>query len=132
MSQYFIRIVKVPPGEAPWTIREKWVGLELPLAEGRSDVYQVPGVGILSGQPTPEPCIGYLVSAEGAIAVLEHRSADAAAWWRKNAPGIASSGKSLVFPEYVCEKVNSISPNQSTEPTSSIGTPPAGQETFRY
>jgi hypothetical protein len=29
---WIIRIVAVPPGEAPLRVREKWVGLDLPVA----------------------------------------------------------------------------------------------------
>lgn len=44
----YIRIIAIPPGEAPLWVREKWVGLELPLADGDS-VVQVFTSGVLSG-----------------------------------------------------------------------------------
>ena len=42
-----IRIVDVPPGEAPAAIRQAWVGLELPLLRKRPGRYLA--AGVLSG-----------------------------------------------------------------------------------
>ena len=45
----FIRIVRTPPGEAPLWVREKWVGLELPLASGDYGPRHAYTSGVLSG-----------------------------------------------------------------------------------
>jgi hypothetical protein len=45
----YIRIVRIPPGEAPFWVREKWVGLELPLADGDRGPRGAYTSGVLSG-----------------------------------------------------------------------------------
>jgi hypothetical protein len=45
-----IRIDSTPRGEAPLWVREKWVGLELPLAQLNAEPSRVQtGAGVLSG-----------------------------------------------------------------------------------
>jgi hypothetical protein len=105
MSANRVRIVAIPSGEAPLEIRKQWVGLELPLMPGRSDAYQLACRGLLSGQELPEPMIGYLVSANDAVHILESKSPDAALWWRTFASSYVSPGKALMFDEYVCEPI---------------------------
>src|SRR5580704_4538322 len=39
-----LRIIAVPPGEAPLWVREKWVGLELPVAQRQSRKFLTSGV----------------------------------------------------------------------------------------
>ena len=77
-----IRITKVPAGQAPHWVREKWVGLVLPC-------YPVAGhagltLGVESLEPQPRP-IGFIVPQEEAIAILRGHDSAAAAWW--NAKG---------------------------------------------
>jgi hypothetical protein len=108
-----VRITSVPPGEAPLWVREKWVGLELPICgpaipRTYRTVGVVTGSGSLVGflfavlrrrtKNTP----GYLVSGEAALVALEEVSPDAAAWWRANAPGFFQPGRYLVFQETAC------------------------------
>jgi hypothetical protein len=45
----YIRIIATPPGEAPLWVREKWIGLELPLVDGDSAAQEVFTSGVLSG-----------------------------------------------------------------------------------
>jgi len=108
-----VRITSVPPGDAPLWVREKWVGLELPI-RGRAipctyrTVGAVTGPSSLAGQlfavlrrrtkKTPD----YIVGGEAALVALEEVSPDAAAWWRANAPGFFQPGRYLVFHETVC------------------------------
>jgi hypothetical protein len=111
-----ILIVSVPPGEAPLWVREKWVGLELPLR------YSVPKtcftLGVLSTPSTwlgqlwallrgrAERVSGYVVEGSGAVGILERASPEAAAWWHKNAPQHAAPRRFLVFHESVCRVVD--------------------------
>jgi len=81
----YIRIIAIPPGEAPSWVREKWVGLELPLADGDS-VVQVFTSGVLSGPGNRFLAIiwgllgrlkvqsGYPVYVKEALGILEHSS----------------------------------------------------------
>jgi prepilin-type N-terminal cleavage/methylation domain-containing protein len=98
-----IRIVAVPPGEAPPSIREAWVGCILPLPAGEdSPRFGSKGRGVLSGRPQNHGA-GYGVLAREAILVLERHDAAAARWWRDHAPRLLQPGKLLVFPATVCE-----------------------------
>ncbi len=90
-----IRIIATPPGQAPLWVREKWVGLELPLACYPRPVRALTS-GVLDGAPTFPGFLGRLfrgrvsvtkgfaVDAAQAIAVLETKHPDAANWWRAN------------------------------------------------
>ena len=100
-----IRVVRVPPGEAPQHIREHWVGLTLPLAAGESSAFEMETSGVLSGAQEDEPTIGYVVNIEDAVAILASKSPSAASWWRENASELFSSGGTLVFDQDVCEIV---------------------------
>jgi len=85
-----IRIIAIPPGEAPQWVREQWVGLELPLAQRsrRARSRRVFGVltgprgllarwlAILSGPASRET--GYAVPILDAVAMLERKSPEAA------------------------------------------------------
>jgi hypothetical protein len=97
-----IRIVALPPGEAPEEIRRAWIGVELPTAStwegGPSGV-----VGVLSNRAAGD-CEGYAVDAE-AVSILAAKVPAAAAWWHRNAPHVLAGGYQLVFPAEVCERV---------------------------
>jgi hypothetical protein len=96
-----VRIVAVPPGEAPQHIRRAWVGLELPVTQGQ------PGqgvVGVLSQRPGGS-CDGYAVDGVEAVRLLAAEKPDAAAWWRHHAPHVLTSGYQLVFPADVCQRL---------------------------
>lgn len=99
-----IRIVTLPPGEAPESIRRAWVGMELPLAVGEGAARQLQTVGAVSNRGA-EVSTGYLVDGPKALAALEFGAPEAAAWWRQNAPHVAAAGYRFCFPEEVCEKV---------------------------
>jgi hypothetical protein len=109
-----IRIIAIPPGEAPQWVREQWVGLELPLAQQsrRARSRSVFGVlsgprgllarllAILTGRASRES--GYAVRVSDAVAVLESKSPEAAAWWRTNVP-MTSPFRCFLFSESVCQ-----------------------------
>jgi len=101
-----IRIVGVPPGEAPQNIREQWVGLVLPLAPDFPTTFQTETFGVVSGEEDDEPTIGYVVDFEAAMAVLAGNSPDAVSWWREHASYLLGEDGTLVFDEYVCEMVD--------------------------
>jgi hypothetical protein len=108
-----VRIVAVPPGEAPFWVRQKWVGLELPvvrysahrkfltfgvLSTPRSWLAQ--WAAILRGRV--EVIAGYAVEAAPAVEILAKASPEAAAWWRENTPHLIAPKRYLVFHEEVC------------------------------
>ncbi|HJZ57596.1 MAG TPA: hypothetical protein VKE74_21685 [Gemmataceae bacterium] len=98
-----IRIIGVPPGEAPDEVRAAWVGVELPLAPGEREPVNLPGLGVVSGEPTP--AVGYVVDGPTAVDRLAAHNPGAAQWWRANAPQVLEPGATLVFAAEVCERV---------------------------
>ena len=92
-----VKIIDVPPGEAPDWVRNEWVGLSLPLAENVPSVTHA--IGVLGGE-VKNPS-GYHVETEKAIQILEEKSPEAAQWWKNQI--IPSLMKWLVFKEDVCE-----------------------------
>ena len=124
-----IRIVAVPPGQAPKWVREQWVGLELPVAENTPSP-EDSQVGVNYGKPRefietilegpteetenefwqrvtskykPENIGGYPVETRIAIEILRKKSPAAAQWWEENiSPSIIPW---LVFKKEVCELV---------------------------
>jgi hypothetical protein len=111
-----IRIVAVPPGEAPFWVRQEWVGLALPLTR-----YVRPQsaltFGVLSGPPSwlgqiwgmlmgrAVRDIGYAVEGAKAVELLQAKSPDAARWWREHAAHLLGPRRYLLFHEHVCEIV---------------------------
>ena len=108
-----VRIVAVPPGEAPLWVRQKWVGLDLPvmryaahrkfLAFGVQSIpcsWPAQWAAILRGRA--ERVAGYAVEAAPAVGILAKVSPDAAAWWRENTPHLIAPKRYLVFHEEVC------------------------------
>ncbi len=106
-----LRITFVPPGEAPLWVREKWVGLTLPLALGQGARRTLLTSGVLSG---PKGFLawfgaffrgelttrsGFPVEVRTAIEVLERSSPEAAKWWRENAPHLLKGRRYFVFAE---------------------------------
>jgi hypothetical protein len=95
-----VRILDVPPGDAPRAVREAWVGLLLPIADGEVTPRELQ----TSGEPAPEGRF-YLVYFDRALDVLEAASPENAAWWRENKPEMIGRGIKVGFAAEVCEKV---------------------------
>lgn len=111
-----VRIVAIPQGEAPVWVRERWVGLELPIYPDQRGPETTLGHGVLSGPPPMTlddfeagrrgrlvVMSGYFVKAADAIEELERHAPDAAAWWRTHAPPSKSSW--LVFEKECCQRL---------------------------
>lgn len=115
-GNHAIRIIAVPPGEAPLWVREKWIGLELPLAfDTAAHIYR--GFGVVSGPRSfllqlwalmrgrAERISGYAVEGARAVDILQSSSPEAAAWWRTHAARHLEPQRHLVFHAHVCEVV---------------------------
>lgn len=112
----YIRITRTPPGEAPLEVREKWVGLVLPVAPGHRAVRRALTVGVLTGPKSFFGRLrdfflgrlgtvdGYPVDSATAVAILAHHHPDAAAWWRTVAK--LRPGGRLMFHAHVCEPLD--------------------------
>ena len=112
-----VRIIATPPGEAPLWVREKWVGLELPLAQRSTNAIAKPTAGVLSGPKTFFASLagrltgryhretGFVVPVADALKALEVRSPEAAAWWRTNAPHLCKRWRCFMFQAQVCEVI---------------------------
>jgi hypothetical protein len=112
-----VRIIAVPPGEAPEEVRKAWVGLVLPLASGRSGTTSGRGFGVQTGPKIRLMRIlaslvgrrnfdGYIVDARTAVDLLARNAPEAASWWRNNTPHLFRPGIGLGFREDVCELVD--------------------------
>ena len=102
-----IEITSRPFGEAPEWVRDQWIGLILPTSGHASTT--IKGYGVLSGPRSvigeiwcqllgrAERYEGYIVDTAEAIAILEARSPEAAAWWatRRKARPLSRAGLSL-------------------------------------
>jgi hypothetical protein len=116
-SNSAVRIVAVPPGEAPFWVREKWVGLELPVVR-HSGQRKFLAFGVLSMPRSwlaqwfavlrgrAEHIGGYAIEAAPAVDILALASPEAAAWWRANAPDLIGPRRYLVFHEHVCQVID--------------------------
>lgn len=108
-----IRIIATPPGEAPQWVREKWVGLELPVADV-SRTYATSGVKtdqsffsrlmrillLRTARVT-----GYAVNVRAAVEILDKSDPMAASWWRLNTPQLIAGNRRFVFQKEACEEV---------------------------
>jgi hypothetical protein len=113
-----VRIIDVPPGEAPLWVRKAWVGLVLPLAQGESGPRRLPGAGVRTGPRTllgslwrllfdpPRWTWQYVVDVDEAIDILAEADPEAAAWWEDNTPHLIGRGKRFGFAEAVCEELD--------------------------
>lgn len=104
-------ITAVPPGEAPEWVRQKWVGLSLPLAQECEHAHEHETSGVLSrprnllsrllarlfGRLSREN--GYIVESCSAIEILAQRCPEAAKWWRENTPDLMEPGQYFLFHE---------------------------------
>jgi hypothetical protein len=111
-----IRITSIPPGEAPVSIREAWVGLELPLLRDKPLRYL--GSGVLSGPRSFVATLihlmtfrlkvytAFVVPSLTAVEILEKSDPVAARWWRANAPHTVRRGRYFLFSPECCERVN--------------------------
>ena len=112
-ADWTIRIIAAPPGEAPFWVREKWVGLDLPVTRysGRGrflalGVLTAPRswlgqwIAVIRGRAERVP--GYVVEAVPAVCILNESSPEAAAWWRENTPHLIAPKRYLIFHEEVC------------------------------
>ncbi len=122
-----VRIVAVPPGEAPSEVRQAWVGLSLPLTDQCPGPVAVPRYGLQTGPQTwlghiwrvltgqaPARHACYLVPVIDALTELAAADPAAADWWRENAPHLIASGQMFCFPVEVCR----LDPESETPPDS--------------
>ena len=88
-----VKITKVPQGEAPLSVREKWVGLVLPCIGKSASALEE---GVLSHDllPLKETL---LVPQKEAIKELQKSSPEAAAWW--NSKGFPKPAGVFTFGE---------------------------------
>lgn len=75
-----IRIINTPGGQAPLSVREKWVGVEIDCLYSTPsnvivDIYTHEIVGYMSG---------FVVLQADALSALAKLDAGAAAWWKSN------------------------------------------------
>jgi hypothetical protein len=114
----YIRIIDVPPGEAPEWVRQAWVGLELPLVRGEDGPRYMNSHGVLSGRGNwfvrlwrqltgaADPKPQYAVRVIDAMDVLDDANPEAAAWWHENTPHLIRPQAVFGFAPEVCEEID--------------------------
>jgi len=111
-----IRIIEIPPGDAPENIRQAWVGLSLPLTKGQSTSPSTrPTWGVLTGPRRFLPQLsalifkryditeGFAIDALSAVEILAKTHPEAAEWWRSEAAHVMKPKQKFIFPTSVCE-----------------------------
>ncbi len=76
-----IKIVDVPKGEAPYSVRQRWVGVEL-RAFYKTESH---GFGVLSQTPVEGQVVKYCVYVDEALCALELHDGpkgEASLWWK--------------------------------------------------
>jgi hypothetical protein len=119
-------ITSTPAGEAPLWVREKWVGIVLPVAQPGPLAKTVRVSGVLTGPKglcarlvallrgkLRQRQTGYIVNTLTAFERLARHSPEALAWWRVNTPHLFAPGRLFVFESTV--GVVSDSPGPATE-----------------
>src|SRR5258706_15638043 len=102
-----IRIKSTPPGEAPASIREAWVGLELPLLRDKPLRYLASGV-LTGPRGFLETLLhlltfrmklrtGYVVPSLAAIEILEKSNFAAGGWGRGKTPPAGGQRRHFLF-----------------------------------
>lgn len=89
-----IKIIAVPPGQAPEEVRREWVGLVIPLPPQEIGGFQM---GVRGG--AAKNLGGYQVYSRDAFSLLLAKSPEACRWFVAN----AFFGSHLVFAREVCE-----------------------------
>lgn len=96
-----IKIIAIPPGEAPEEIRKEWIGMILPVAENKPpDTIQR---GVVSGKSSN--ITGYSVETEVAIEELGKKNSEAANWWKRHVNLCPFLKSWLIFSGEVCELI---------------------------
>lgn len=126
-----VRIISVPPGEAPLDVRRAWVGVIVPLpADHPEKPVRVLTSGVLTAPRTllgriwsrltgrTQWWTGYTLEGVDCMDALTRSSPSAAQWWRDNTPIILQPGYRLVFPSDSCQLLrDSRMPNTAWKPT---------------
>jgi hypothetical protein len=98
-----IRIIDVPPGEAPEEVRRAWVGLVLPLAGRMRGPLLARSFGVLTGRT--QTVHGYAVPAGRAVEILSRHAPEAARWWTSSVPQLLGPRRLFIFHAEVCREV---------------------------
>lgn len=96
MPQEFIRIVSRPAGSAPEVIRDKWIGLVLPVFNKSKDERLA---DVMTRALVTDRQGGVEVLWSDAMRILGEREPLARDWWVRNIHG----SPSLIFDEGCCE-----------------------------
>lgn len=124
-----LTITSTPTGEAPLWVREKWIGIVLPVAQRRAQAQTLVVSGVLTGpkgmwsrliarlrSKPADRQTGYIVNTLTAFECLARHSPEALAWWRVNTPHLFSPGRHFVFESTVGVVSESADPAANKRP----------------
>ncbi len=103
-----LKIIGIPPGQAPEWVRKEWMGLELPIEENAPKPEESIQLGVRGGKP--ENLGGYPIRTSDAISALNKKSPQAAEWWKQNVP--LNAVPRLIFKKDICELIPDAPPTQ--------------------
>lgn len=104
-----IRIIKIPGGDAPEVIREKWVGLELPCYPILGYPDRNTHVQVVSRLKVDRQVRGVCVPIVAALCILEEKDLHAARWFQA---ANLKPGESFFFAEDVIEIISGVRSQQ--------------------
>ena len=97
MAQVCIRITSRPAGGAPAEIRDKWIGVVLPVINKSNDLL----ADVITGKLVTDRIGGYAVLWEDAMSALGSYNPEAREWWQKHVGRLRFL--TLIFNEGCCE-----------------------------
>ena len=113
-----IKIIDIPPGEAPEDVRRAWIGVVIPLARKSANPVRRRGFGVLSGPRIRLVAFvrwlvgggsrehGYIVDAKTAFDLLASHDRVAHEWWREHTPHLFHERQQLLFHDHACEVID--------------------------
>ena len=102
-----IRILTIPPGQAPLSVRMAWSGStcpSIPGASAASSGWPPARSPRLAGGGSASLKAGYAVNALEAVNLLQAKDPVAAAWWREHCAHLLDGKRSFLFPSAGCEE----------------------------
>ncbi|MBI4155653.1 MAG: hypothetical protein HY507_00285 [Candidatus Zambryskibacteria bacterium] len=99
MPQCFVRIKSRPAGGAPIEIRDKWIGLILPVLDMSNNLL----ADVMTGKLVTDRVGGYAIRWDDAMNVLEQKHPEARKWWEENVERLRFP--TLIFDPDCCEVV---------------------------
>ena len=111
-----IRIIKTPEGEAPFWVREIWVGTVLPCTPYVGYAEKMP-YEVVSGRKVAANYRGFSVPQERALKILKKISPAAADWWKAHGFPKPAPENFFLFADHEARIIRGVTPQILIEVT---------------